>query len=83
MVDRITEKIKVRKVGNESFYARLVYTEKNRLKRIEIARKDEDKGGEMLLIKDKEELANLRAILFKSSCVLARRIPTDYVEVGE
>jgi hypothetical protein len=83
--ERINEKVKTRKVGNDSFTAKIVFNSKNRLKRIEFSR-TEEKGTsstELLIVKDKEELANLRSLLFRASSVTAKRVPYDYVGVVE
>jgi len=79
-IERITDQVKTRRVGNDTFTAKISYNSRNRLAGLVFARKDGSKVGERLFIKDKEELANLRALLFKSSCVLARRVPNDLNE---
>jgi hypothetical protein len=79
-MEKIAEHVKTRRVGNDTFTAKISYNGKNRLQGLVFSRKDGSKSGERLFIKDKEELASLRALFFKASCVLARRVPIDFEE---
>jgi hypothetical protein len=79
-MEKIATKVKTRRIGNDSFSAKISFNVKNRLQGVLFSRVEEREGKEkeQLFIKDKEELANLRSLLFRTSNVLAKRVPYDY-----